>query len=88
MNRKERVFVAETLREDEGLEIIQKLMPFRFPFLLVLDSEGFCLHPLGPGDRVYIRNVKEEDLLIVHLLDDEEALLRMMAQGCGGDDKT
>lgn len=70
MNESERAFVGEVLGDDLGVAVLETFTPAAFPFLVVLEVDGFRLHPLGPGDRVYLRNIREEDLLIIDLLDD------------------
>ena len=79
MNESERAFVGEVLGDDLGVAILETFTPATFPFLVVLEVDGFCLHPLGSGHRVYLRNIREEDVLNIHLLGDEGSSSQLSA---------
>ena len=69
MNEKEKAFVRDAIGDGPGLDIVQWFIRANCSFMLALEGDSYCLQPLGPGDRVYLRNVREEDMLVVQLLD-------------------
>ena len=79
VNEKERAFVTEAGGDGEMLDGIERLVPSRTPWLFYFRDDGASFYPLSAGDRAYLRNVEEEDLLIVHLMDDEEEVLRILS---------